>query len=90
MGAVLEIQSKEREWTTDTPSGEPELVYDWTACGSTGVELDTGTGTTVPITKAHHIVEMLFHYIDDMGSARPDNIPRSTLRCRCRFGWEHI
>ena len=66
VGAVLEIQSKEREWTTDTPSGEPELVYDWTACGSTGVELDTGTGTTVPITKAHHIVEMLFHYIDDM------------------------
>ena len=71
IGAVLEIQTKEREWTTDTPSGEPELVYDWRDCGSTGVELDTGTGTTVPITKAHHIVEMLFHYIDDMVQLDP-------------------
>jgi len=66
MGVVLEIQSKEREWTTDTPSGEPELVYNWTACGSTEVEIDSGIATNVPITKAHHIVEMLFHYIDDI------------------------
>jgi len=45
------------------PSGEPKLVYDWTISGSTEVKLDREIATIVPITKAHHIVEMLFHYI---------------------------